>query len=196
MPQSRRYLTWPNAFTFARLCCLPFFWWLLIGNDQQVAAGSLLGFLAATDWVDGYLARRLNQISEFGKVFDPVVDRLLFLSSLIALIIDGRVPVWFCIAVGIREFAVGATMTIATLFGMQRFDVTLLGKRATFALMCALPWLLVGSGDFSGSWVIRAAGWIAGIPGLFLSYVTAIQYVPKVRSGLKQGRDQHRRGLG
>lgn len=186
----RRFLTWPNGFTFLRLCCLPVFWWLLIGNEQQVAAGFLLGILGATDWVDGYLARRLNQMSEFGKIFDPTVDRLLFITSLIALIIDGRVPIWFCLLIGVRELSVGLTMVVATLFGMKRFDVTLLGKRATFALMCALPWLLVGSGDFGGSGLIRAAGWITGIPGLVLSYVTAIQYIPLVRKGLREGRDQ------
>ena len=188
MSESRLYLTWPNAFTTLRLFCLPLFWLLLVQWDRPVAAGFLLGALGATDWVDGYLARHLNQISAFGQVYDPVVDRLLFLSALVALIVHGGVPAWFCWAVGAREAGVGLMMVVATMLGMERFAVTLLGKRATFALMCALPWLLVGSADFSGAGVIRGAGWLAGIPGLALSYLTAFLYVPKVREGLRRGR--------
>lgn len=177
-----------------RLFCLPLFWWLLVLSDRPVSAGFLLGLLAATDWVDGYLARRLNQISDFGQVFDPVVDRLLFISSLVGLIVDGAVPIWFCLMVGAREILIGLTMVVATLFGMERFPVTLLGKRATFMLMCAIPWLLIGTGEFQGNEIFTIAGWVAGIPGLILSYVTAIQYVPKVREGLRLGRLQRSRG--
>ena len=185
---SRKYLTWPNVFTFLRLCCLPIFWYLLVVSDRPVAAGFLLGGLGATDWVDGYLARHLNQVSDFGQVFDPVVDRMLFISSLVAILIQGGVPAWFCWAVGIREALVGLMMVTATMFGMERFSVTTLGKRATFALMCAIPWLLVGSADFSGSGIIRFAGWLTGVPGLALSYLTAILYIPKVRDALRSGR--------
>ena len=188
MTASRKYMTWPTAFTFLRLCCLPIFWYLMVVSERPVAAGFLLGGLGATDWVDGYLARHLNQISDFGQVFDPVVDRLLFISSLVAILIQGGLPAWFCWAVGIREAVVGLMMVTATMFGMERFSVTILGKRATFALMCAIPWLLVGSADFTGSGIIRFAGWLTGIPGLALSYLTAFLYVPKVRDGLRSGR--------
>ena len=74
-----RYLTMPNAFTLVRLCCIPLFLYLLFGRDNRAGAAWLLGGLGATDWVDGWLARRLDQTSEFGKMFDPTVDRLLFI---------------------------------------------------------------------------------------------------------------------
>ena len=74
-PASDRILTIPNLFTLLRLACLPLFLYLLLGRDNPAAAAWLLGGLGATDWVDGYLARRLGQVSEFGKVFDPTVDR-------------------------------------------------------------------------------------------------------------------------
>ena len=67
--------TIPNLFTLIRLLCLPLFLWLLFGLPSRQAAAWLLGGLCATDWVDGYLARRLGQTSEFGKKFDPTVDR-------------------------------------------------------------------------------------------------------------------------
>ncbi len=83
--------TIPNLFTLLRLLCLPLFVWLLFGPENRQAAAWLLGALGATDWVDGYLARRLGQTSEFGKKFDPTVDRLLFLVAIVAIMIDGSI---------------------------------------------------------------------------------------------------------
>ena len=124
--RGRRALTIPNLFTLARLLCLPLFLYLLFGRDNPAAAAWLLGALGATDWVDGYLARRLGQVSEFGKVFDPTVDRLLFIVAIVAIIIADAAPMWFCVAVLAREVLVGGMMLIATLvFTMERFDVTL-----------------------------------------------------------------------
>ena len=88
--------TAPNLITVVRLCCLPLFLYLLFGRDNRVAAGLLLGGLGATDWVDGWVARRFNQVSEFGKMFDPTADRLLFIVGVAGIIIDRAAPLWFC----------------------------------------------------------------------------------------------------
>ncbi len=187
--RSDRYLTAPNLFTLLRLCCLPLFLYLLFGRDNQAAAAWLLGGLGATDWVDGWIARRYNQVSEFGKVFDPTVDRILFVVALTAIIIDGCAPRWFCIAVLVRELAVGITMVVATVFWhMQRFDVTWLGKLATFLLMFAIPGFMLGSSDFPLHTLFEIGAWILGIPGLVISYYTAVAYVPKIRDGIRAGR--------
>ena len=69
--------TVPNVITFVRLSLLPVYV-VLLGDERIVAGSFFLGFLAATDWVDGYVARRFNQVSEFGKVLDPVADRAVF----------------------------------------------------------------------------------------------------------------------
>ncbi|QRN79466.1 MAG: CDP-alcohol phosphatidyltransferase family protein, partial [Nocardiopsis sp. BM-2018] len=120
-----RILTVPNLVTLLRLLCLPVFLWLLFGAENRAAAAWTLGALGATDWVDGYLARRLGQVSEFGKKFDPTVDRLLFIVGLTAILIDGSIPIWFGVAVLAREILVGGAVAIATLaFKMERFDVT------------------------------------------------------------------------
>jgi cardiolipin synthase len=68
-------LTVPNLITLVRLACLPVFLWVLFGLDSRLGAGIIIGCLGATDWIDGYVARRFNQTSPFGAVFDPVVDR-------------------------------------------------------------------------------------------------------------------------
>ncbi|MEI8240073.1 MAG: CDP-alcohol phosphatidyltransferase family protein [Actinomycetota bacterium] len=186
---THKFLTAPNLFTLLRLCCIPLFLYLLFGRDNRIAAAFLLGGLGATDWVDGWLARRFDQVSEFGKMFDPTADRLLFIVAITAIIIDGSAPLWFCLAVIVREVVVGLTMVIATLFfGMQRFDVTWWGKMATFLLMFALPGFMLGASDIFGHQAFLVASWILGIPGLVLSYYTAVTYVPMVRESLRAGR--------
>ena len=182
-------LTVPNLVTALRLCCLPVFVWLLFGPQDRQAAAWLLGILGATDWVDGYLARRLDQTSEFGKVFDPTVDRLLFVVGIVSLIIDGSVPVWFAIAVLAREVVVGITMIVATaVFNMERFDVTWWGKTATFLLMFAFPGFLMAESNIAIADAFGVAAWIMGPPGLVLSWYTAVAYIPLVRDGIQRGR--------
>jgi cardiolipin synthase len=181
--------TVPNAFTLARLLCLPLFLYLLLGRDNRAGAAWLLGGLGATDWVDGYLARRLGQVSEFGKKFDPTVDRLLFIVALVAIIADDAAPRWFCIAVLVREVVVGVSIAVATVaFHMARFDVTWLGKTATFLLMFAIPGFVLGASDFPGHGGFLVVAWVLGIPGLALSYWTALGYIPEIRRGVAAGR--------
>lgn len=185
-PSSSSLLTVPNVITLARLACLPLFLYLLFGRDDRAAAAWLLGGLGATDWVDGYLARRLGQVSEFGKIFDPTVDRLLFLVATVAIIIDDAAPIWFCVLVLVREVLVGVMMSVATLFyGMERFDVTWWGKTATFLLMFAVPGFVLGRSGIAGADGFTIASWILGIPGLALSWYTAFDYVPKVRAAVR-----------
>ena len=177
--------TIPNAFTLARLLCLPLFLYVLFGLENRAAAAWMLGALGATDWVDGYLARRLGQVSEFGKVFDPTVDRLLFLVAVTAIIIDGSIPVWFGVAVLAREVLVGLMMVVATVvYKMPRIDVTYWGKLATFLLLFAVPGFLMGNCTMPGAAGFEVAAWILGIPGLVLSYWTGIAYIPQVRRAL------------
>ncbi|MFV0306639.1 MAG: CDP-alcohol phosphatidyltransferase family protein [Desertimonas sp.] len=184
-----RLATIPNLVTLVRLCCLPLFLYLLFGRDDRVAAAWLLGGLGATDWVDGYLARRLGQVSEFGKKFDPTVDRLLFIVGVGGILLDGVPPTWFFVLVLVREILVGAMMAIATLaFGMVRFDVTWLGKLATFLLMFAVPGFLLGASDMPGAGGFEIASWLMGVPGLALSWYVGVMYVPKVRAAIRAGR--------
>ncbi len=184
--------TVPNLVTLIRLAMLPVFCWVLFGLGDRHIAAWILGGLGATDWVDGYLARRLHQTSEFGKVFDPTVDRLLFFVGIIALIIDGSVPTWFAISVLAREVLVGATMLVATVwFSMERFDVTWWGKTATFLLMLTFPGFLMGSSDMPIAGAFLIAAWVLGPPGLILSWYTAAAYIPDIRNGIRLGRSRN-----
>ncbi|MEP1125730.1 MAG: CDP-alcohol phosphatidyltransferase family protein [Ilumatobacter sp.] len=184
-----RVWTVPNAFTLVRLLCLPLFLYLLFGADNRAGAAWLLAGLGSTDWVDGYIARRFDQGSEFGKIFDPTVDRLFFFVAVIAIIVDGSIPIWFAVAVLVRELLVGGAIAVGVLFlHMQRFGVTWLGKCATFLLMGAVPSFLIGSTDVWEAPFFAVLAWAFGVPGLVLSYWTGIAYIPLIRSGLAAGR--------
>lgn len=181
-------LSVPNAITLARLCMLPVFLYVLFGRDNRAGAAWLLGAISYTDWIDGWAARKLNQTSVFGSVFDPFVDRMLFIVATIGVMIDGGVPSWFCIAIMVREIAIGGAMLIGTMFGMQRFAVSYWGKWYTLFLMTSVPLLLLGSSTSGVANGATVLGWIFAVPGLALSYYTAVMYVPVIRANLRAGR--------
>lgn len=188
-PASSRVLTVPNLMSVVRLACIPLFLWLLFGRDDRAAAAWLLGGLGATDWIDGYIARRFDQVSELGKMLDPTADRLLFIVGITAIIIDGSAPLWIAVAVLAREVLLGVTVAALTLFaGMQRFDVTWWGKTATFLLMFAFPGFMLGASDFPGHQGFQVTAWILAVPGLALSYYTALAYVPTIVEHVRSGR--------
>lgn len=191
----RRWLTVPNAVTLVRLACLPLFLWLLFARDDRAAAAWLLAFLGATDWVDGWLARRLGQRSDVGEVLDPAVDRILFIVGVGAIIIDGAVPRWFGVVVVAREALIAVVLLVATAAGMQRFPVSKWGKNYTFALMWAFPLLLLGASGTNGADFARHAGWGIGVPGVIISYVTAVAYGPVILANLRLGRARKRERL-
>jgi cardiolipin synthase len=190
----RNNLTIPNALSVLRLAMLPTFVGLFA--DGRVVAGSwFFGLLASTDWIDGYIARRFNQVSELGKVLDPVVDRAVFFVGIGAALYYDYLPVWFGVVILIREVSIALLMVGATLLGMERFPVTRLGKWATFGLMAAVPWITLGS---AGGWwsIFTYMGWCVGIPGGFFSYKSFLDYIPTVRNHLASGRRAKRVPLG
>jgi cardiolipin synthase len=191
---TKRWLTIPNVISLARLSCLPLFLWLLFGKEDRVAAAALLGALGATDWVDGYIARRYHQVSDVGKVLDPAADRLLFIVGVGALIIDGSVPLVFAWLVVFREVVLGVVLVLLSLAGMQRFDVSWWGKAGTFALMIAFPMFLLGASDARWPELWQFVGWGFGIPGLLMSYYAAFTYTPTIRRSLAAGRAARRGG--
>jgi cardiolipin synthase len=182
-----RILTLPNVITFVRLLCLPIYLWLLLGLDNRAAAAALLAVLGATDWVDGYIARRFHQVSNLGKVLDPVADRFLFFVGVGGILVVDGAPRWFSIIVLVREVLVGGATVLLAMLGATRIDVTWYGKAGTFGLMFAFPLFLWGSGDngFEPAWVL---GYVAGIPGLALSLYAAALYVPMGIRALREGR--------
>ena len=184
-----RILTVPNLLSVIRLCLIPVFVWLLFGRESRVGAALLLGGLGATDWVDGFIARRYNQVSTLGKVLDPTADRLLLGTAVICILIDGSVPAFIAIPVLVRETLVGLTVVVLAAMGARRIDVTWVGKAATFLLMFAFPLFLAGNDkDFGPHEVVRAVAWVLAVVGLALSWYAAAKYVPLAKQALADGR--------
>ena len=183
-----RIFTLPNVITGVRLCLLPVFWWLLFDQEDRLGAALLLLTLGTTDFLDGYIARRFHQISNLGKVLDPVADRVLFFVGVTAIWIDGSVAGWFAAAVLVREVLVAvATIALAAL-GAARIDVTWFGKAGTFCLMVAFPFFLAGASSVQWASQVTTAAWLIGLPGLGLSWLATALYVPLARRALREGR--------
>lgn len=183
-----RILTVPNLITFVRLACLPLFVYLLFGAHNRAAAAWLLAVLGITDFCDGYIARHFNQVSNLGKVLDPVADRLLFFVGVGAILADGTVPIWIAVLVLAREALVaGGTLVLASL-GAKRIDVTWFGKAGTFGLMMAFPAFLGSHSTLSYDFVLGWVAWVCAPVGLVLSYTAALMYVPMGRRALAEGR--------
>jgi len=184
-PRLDRILTIPNLISIARLACLPVFLWLLFGRDDRAYAAWLLGALGVTDFADGYIARHFDQMSNLGKVLDPVADRLVFILGGGAILVDGSVPAWFAVIVLAREALVGGATLVLAALGARRIDVTWYGKAGTFFLLIAFPLFLAHESALEW-W--QGFAWLAGIPGLALSLCAAVLYVPIARRALAEGR--------
>lgn len=190
-----RVLTVPNLVTTVRLACVPVFVWLLFGAHRQTAAAVLLGVLGATDWVDGFLARRFHQVSTLGKVIDPVADRVLVLTGVSSIIVVGAVPLWFGVATVAREVVVSAAVLLLAALGAERIDVLWVGKAGTFGLMFAYPTFLLAHGNAGWQQPFGVIAWVSGVPALVLAWIAAAAYVPKGGQALARGRrSRHKAG--
>ena len=183
-----RVLTIPNLISVVRLACIPVFLWLLFGQDNRHAAAWLLAVLGCTDWVDGYIARRWHQVSTVGKVLDPTADRLLLAVGVVAILVDGSVPVVIGVLTIFREVTVGIAVVVLAAMGARRIDVTWAGKAGTFGQMVAYPLFLVSNAGVNWSDIARVLAWIVVVPALVFSYRSAFGYVPLARRALADGR--------
>lgn len=186
--QPDRILTIPNGISFVRLCCIPWFLWLLFAQDDRHGAAWLLAVLGCTDWVDGYIARRWHQVSTVGKVLDPTADRLMLAVGVVAIVVDESVPLAIGILTITREVTVGVAVLLLAAMGARRIDVTWAGKAGTFGQMVAYPLFLVSHAGVNWSDIAEVLAWVVIVPALALSYWSAAQYVPLARRALAQGR--------
>ena len=182
-----RVATVPNLVSVIRIALIPVFVWLLLNRDSPWQAAWLFGFISATDWVDGFLARKLNQVSKVGEFLDPVADRLAVVAALIAGWGSGYLPPWFAAAVLAREAAVAVGALWVGVRGKTKLDVRRLGKLATLLVYVGVA-LLIGGRGGDIEWV-EWLGWIAGIPGLILYYVVGLQYLADARAAVARGGD-------
>jgi len=183
--------TVPNFISILRLCAVPIFVVLLINKDDPLSAAILLSILGATDWVDGWVARRFNQISELGKILDPTADRIMFLVAVFSMLIDGSVPIWFGVLTLIREGVVAIAALILGGLGARALTVTWVGKTSSFGLMFAFPLFLFSTAVHgTQSSIYEVLAYVIGLPSLLLHFWAAFGYIPLARTALREHRDQ------
>ena len=184
-----RIVTWPNVLSALRLAGVPVFLWLVIGPRTPAADGIAVGILALagiSDWLDGKLARMLNQTSRLGQVLDPAADRLYIGASMIGLAVRGIIPWWLFGALAARELFVALALGVLRRRTVYRaLQVSFVGKTATLCLMYAFPLLFLGAHGGVAAEVVRVFGWAFAVWGTALYWWAALLYLAQVKDLVK-----------
>jgi cardiolipin synthase len=179
--QSDRVLTLPNVLSALRLLGVPLFLWLILVPEADGWAVALLMVAGFTDWLDGYLARKWNQITRVGQLLDPVADRLYILATLIGLLLRGIVPAWLVLLLISRDLILAVVLAVLKRRGVTGLPVHFLGKAATFCLLYAFPLLLLGDGSGWLADTAKVFGWAFAVWGTALYWWAAVLYVGQAR---------------
>jgi len=184
-----RVWTIPNAISAARLAGVPVFLWLVLvvhsqPGDSQAGDWWALGVLAAaglSDWLDGKIARAMNQQSHLGELLDPAADRLYIVATVIALAVRSIIGWWLVALLAARELALGLVLLALRRHGYGPLRVSFVGKAATMSLLYAFPLLFLGSHATTYASVARVFGWAFALWGTALYWWAAVLYVEQAR---------------
>jgi cardiolipin synthase (CMP-forming) len=180
-----RVWTLPNVLSMVRLAGVPLFLWLVLGPEADLLALGVLMLSGVTDFLDGYLARRLGQTSVLGQVLDPVADRLYILAVVIGLALRDIVPWWVALSLPLRDLLLWGLVPLLRTRGYSALPVHFLGKAATFNLLYAFPLLLLGDGTGTVATLAQVFGWAFAIWGIALYWWAGILYAWEVRNLLR-----------
>ncbi len=187
---SNRIWTIPNVISFLRLLGVPLFLYLLLGPHRDVAAVIVLAIGGTTDWVDGFVARRMNSVSRLGELLDPFADRLYILATLIGFTLRGVVPYWLTGALLLRELVLAVALLVLRQSGYGPPPVHYVGKTGTFVLLAAFPVILLAEAVPSiDSWA-TPAGWGLAWWALGLYWAAAVLYLTQTARLVRADRTQ------
>ena len=173
--------TIPNLVSMARLLGVPLFLWLVLGPKADELALVVLMVSGVTDWLDGWLARKLNQTSRLGEILDPVADRLYILAVVVGLGFREIIPWWVALILPARDAFLWCLVPFLRTRGYSALPVHFLGKAATFNLLYAFPLLFIGDGEGSLALLARTFGWAFALWGIGLYWWAGILYAWQVR---------------
>lgn len=168
----------PNALTLLRALGVPLFLYLFLVADRPILSFVVIALGGITDYLDGKIARALNQTSEFGAKFDPSVDRLYIAAVVIAMASKEYLPWSLVTALLIRDLLLLFVVTYQKIRNIPFLQVSYLGKAATFNLLYAFPFLLLEEVKYIGGWCF-VIGWAFAIWGIALYFYTGLQYLVK-----------------
>lgn len=177
---AERVVTLPNVLSVLRLLGVPLFLWLLLGPRADLWALVVLAASGLTDWLDGKLARWLDQASRLGALLDPAADRLYIVATLVAFVLRGIVPWWLAVVLIGKDVVVGLCLPVLRRAGYSPPEVHYVGKAATFALLYAFPLLLLAQGGSTIAAIARPIGYAFTAWGTALYVWTGVLYVAQV----------------
>lgn len=177
---SRRILTVPNLLSGIRIALIPVFVILLLDTDTRVPGFALLAAVVSTDWVDGAIARRTGQVTELGKVLDPLADRLALAAAVITFVAVDAIPLWAALLVLVRDAIV---LSVGLVLGARgiRIAVRPMGKYATFTLWWGIGFIAWSSFGFAMDDVAAVIGWAWFLVGVVEYYAATAAYAADVR---------------
>ena len=179
-----RIWTIPNAISLARLIGVPVFLWLVLGVDSKAGDWWAIGLLiaaSASDWLDGKIARALNQQSRLGEVLDPAADRLYIVATIVALAVRAIIPWWLVGILAARELLMAVVLAVLRRRGWGTLQVSFVGKTATLCLLYAFPLLFLGAHVASYAETAKVAGWTFVFWGSALYWCSALLYIVQAR---------------
>lgn len=176
-----RILTIPNALSFVRLLLVPLFVWLVLGPEEDEWALVVLMFSGVTDYLDGKLARQLNQTSKIGAILDPVADRLFILAVVIVLGMRDIIPWWLAVLLPLRDVFLFGLVPFLRTRGYSSLPVHFLGKAATASLLYAFPLLLLGDAKGTVADLANVFGWAFTVWGVSLYWWAGLLYAFQVK---------------
>lgn len=177
---SNRVLTLPNVLSFFRLALVPVFIAFIIRGQDALALVTLV-VSSLTDFLDGFLARALNQVSRLGQLLDPAADRLYIFAALIGLAVRELIPWWLVATIVARDVMLAVLGIVLANHGYGPLPVHRLGKAATFALFFALPILMLGEAFPAVAWISLPLGWALALWGAFLYWWAGAVYILETR---------------
>jgi cardiolipin synthase len=173
---SSRILTIPNLLSFIRLALVPVFLvFIIVGAD--FAALIVLVVSSVTDYFDGVIARKFQQVTRLGQLLDPAADRLFIFAALVGLCVRDIIPWWLVVVIVGRDFVLLALGIVLANHGYGPLPVHHLGKVATFALLYALPILMLGLAFPAINWITNPVGWAFALWGAFLYWWAGVVYI-------------------
>ena len=181
LTRDKRVWTVPNLLSMARLAGVPVFLWLVLGPEADGWALGLLMLSGFTDYLDGYLARKLDQTSALGEILDPVADRLYILAVVVGLALRDIIPWWVAVILPLRDLLLWGLVPFLRTRGYSALPVHFLGKAATFNLLYAFPLLLLGDGAGVVASLAEVFGWAFAIWGIGLYWWAGVLYAWQVR---------------
>ena len=186
LSMKEQFLTVPNLLSMLRLAFVPVFLYLLL-NEKYLSAIVVLALASLTDYLDGYFARKFNQVTRLGQLLDPAADRLYIFSTLVGLSITGIIPTWLALVIIGRDLVLAIAYPILATFGYGPLPVHYLGKTGTFALLYAFPLLLMAYIWQPIEFILEPLAWAFALWGVGLYWWGAFVYLRQLRQIVKKG---------